>query len=174
MQETWHPVIASVSCCLLLIACDSGPKEPLQEWTTADHNHQSSADGKSAAKPKATAASPTNAPAKPAAPEPDVVALATWRSKCVGCHGTTGMGNGPQAILFKPANLRSAAWQSEADDARIIASIQKGRGKMPGFALPEETVKGLLALIRSFGGATPARTNAAAATTPKSPANTPH
>ncbi len=47
-------------------------------------------------------------------------------------------------------NLADPAWQAAATDAQIAAIIRTGRGKMPAFDLPEQTVERLIALVRSF------------------------
>ncbi len=67
-----------------------------------------------------------------------------YAQKCAGCHGENATG-GDRAPALK--NSRSLRNQS---DGRIHDLIQKGRGAMPAFALPEEELLGLAKWLRSF------------------------
>ena len=81
------------------------------------------------------------------------VALMTWKTNCVVCHGTFGRGDGPQGPMMKARDLSDRAWQAAVTDAQIAESIVKGRGRMPGFPLPASTVEELVRLVRLIGGA---------------------
>jgi hypothetical protein len=78
----------------------------------------------------------------------DQVTLSTWQNNCVSCHGRIGAGDGPQAPLYQPRDLTDPAFQSAVSDEQLLTSIQQGKGKMPGFSLPEATARGLVRLIR--------------------------
>jgi cytochrome c oxidase cbb3-type subunit 3 len=80
------------------------------------------------------------------------VALMTWKTNCVVCHGTFGRGDGPQGAMMKARDLSDAAWQAAITDAQIAESIVKGRGRMPPFPLPASTVQELVRLVRLIGG----------------------
>ncbi len=52
------------------------------------------------------------------------------------------------------SNLTSATTQNRSDE-EISSIVKSGRGKMPGFDLPQDTRAELVRLIRLFGGAPP-------------------
>lgn len=125
-----------------LAACDRAPSsDGLREWTPSDH------DGE---KRKAAA----NQGPKQQGDAGDAMAFVeiTWRQQCASCHGLTGHADGPQAAMFKPADLTKEELQSKLDDAQIAAAITNGKGRMPKFELPDDVVKGLVARVRSFRG----------------------
>lgn len=82
----------------------------------------------------------------------DDVVLATWKQNCTRCHGIIGRGDGPEGRLVGPPDLTQAAWQKRAIDSEVAYAIKKGRGKMPAFPhLPENTIQGLVRLVRMLG-----------------------
>ncbi len=76
----------------------------------------------------------------------------TYRTKCAACHGPQGKGTpGMDA-----GDFTDPAWQASRTDHQIRQAIAEGRPPMmPGFAdiLNEETLRGLVKLIRQFGPA---------------------
>jgi cytochrome c553 len=69
-------------------------------------------------------------------------------ASCARCHGADGAG----VAEARHIDMRSAAWQASLRDAGIVATIRAGRGtKMPAFDLPDETLRDLLAHVRSLG-----------------------
>jgi cytochrome c oxidase cbb3-type subunit 3 len=45
-------------------------------------------------------------------------------------------------------NLADPRWLATMTDDQIATSILRGKGRMPAFSLPPETIKGLVRLIR--------------------------
>lgn len=131
----------SFSAVLLLVSCNAPPKG-LREWTAADHDHSENSG--------AQAKGQTTGERKELFPGVDQVTVATWSTKCAGCHGRIGRADGPQAPMFNPTDLSDPTWQAATTDERMLASIQNGRGKMPAFALPEQTAQSLVRLVRLF------------------------
>lgn len=125
------------------LACDRAPTaDGLKEWTAADHDgEKSTANAKQGPKVAGGGAG-----------GPSGLVDITWRSQCASCHGPAGRGDGPQAAMFKAADLGNAEWQAKIKDEEIAASIVNGKGRMPKFELPEEVVKGLVTRVRSFRG----------------------
>jgi mono/diheme cytochrome c family protein len=77
-----------------------------------------------------------------------------YRDKCSDCHGDTGKGDGPQAIMHdtQPANLTDAARMSRITDGEIFYQISEGREPMPAFKkrlTPEQRWR-LVLFVRSF------------------------
>lgn len=123
---------------LVGLGCDRAPSaEGLKDWTPADHDGEKKA--------------PNTGPKGDAGGAPPLVEL-TWRNQCQSCHGPAGHGDGPQGAMVKAQDLSREEWQSKISDAEIVASITKGKGKMPKFDLPDEVVKGLVVRVRSFRG----------------------
>lgn len=64
-----------------------------------------------------------------------------YKMLCSVCHGMTGKGDGVggTGLNPKPADLTSAAFQSQSDGA-IFWKIEQGRSPMPNYksAIPEE------------------------------------
>lgn len=73
-----------------------------------------------------------------------------YRTKCAACHGAQGEGTpGMEA-----GDFTDSAWQASRTDDEIHRAIAEGRPPlMPPFAdlLKEDTLRGLVELIRQFG-----------------------
>jgi mono/diheme cytochrome c family protein len=77
-----------------------------------------------------------------------------YRDKCSDCHGDTGKGDGPQAIMHdtQPANLTDANRMSRITDGEIFYQISEGREPMPSFKkrlTPDQRWQ-LVFFVRSF------------------------
>jgi mono/diheme cytochrome c family protein len=130
---------------LTLMACQRAPDD-LRQWRAADHRNS---ENSGAAKKGQVSAQPASANVMGV----DQVVLSTWQNNCASCHGRTGAGDGPQAALYQPRDLSDPEFQKAVSDEQLFTSIQKGKGKMPGFALPDGTARGLVRLVRLIGGA---------------------
>ena len=134
----------------LIGACDRSDVET-REWRATDHSNPSRSAG---AHPEPHGPAPHSpSPTPPAAsgngPTPAArTAMSDWSRLCVRCHGRIGRGDGPMGKPLGAPNLTDPEWQTATSDARIRASIQKGRGQMPAFDLPGSTLDGLVGLIR--------------------------
>ena len=124
--------------------CDRKDPDDLPEWTPSDHDNQTNPQPGQV---------DTNNP-RPGMPSlakygiTDVV-LTTWKQSCVPCHGVIGRGDGPRGAALRPRDLTDPGWQRVAIDSEIAHTIKKGRGRMAGFPdLPDETVEGLVHLVR--------------------------
>ena len=142
-------LIASVALAAFLStsACDRPPSGDTKEWTPADHDRAEdkqriSQGGQPVAAGGASAAQQSA----------DAIVEATWKQQCTTCHGGFGKGDGPNAPMFKPADLTLEAWQSKVSDAEIAAVIRNGKGKMPKFELPDAILQGVVARIRFYRG----------------------
>lgn len=121
-------------------ACDRAPSPTgLKEWTAQDH------DG-AQKQPSAGQAPRGDGGGGAAAALADVA----WKQQCAACHGVGGRGDGPQGPMFKAPDLTAADLQSRNTDAQLAATIKNGKGRMPAFALPDDTIAGLVGKIRSF------------------------
>jgi mono/diheme cytochrome c family protein len=88
-------------------------------------------------------------------------AMSIFTTRCVGCHGNDGRGDGAAAAALnpRPRNFRESSWQDATSDAAIERIIVEGGaavGKAPGMppnpdlrAKPE-VVAALRAHIRSL------------------------
>ena len=74
-----------------------------------------------------------------------------YKASCVMCHSADGSGSSPAGKALKAKDLRYAEVQS-ASDADLTAAITDGKGKMPAFGrkLTPDSIKGLVAYVRSF------------------------
>jgi mono/diheme cytochrome c family protein len=74
---------------------------------------------------------------------------AVWAANCLGCHGDQGQGG---------AVAKEAIRVGRRSDDQLRTVIQQGRDGMPGFGtkLGAADVDALIALLRSWSGATPA------------------
>ena len=75
---------------------------------------------------------------------------ATYKSKCVVCHGPDGKGSS-MGIKLGASDLTSAEVQQQTD-AQLTDVIKNGKGKMPGFEgrLQDPEIKDLIAFIRTL------------------------
>ena len=110
-------------------------------WRPSDHDQESES-----APSGQSFNTPSRANALTAGNSDDV--LSVWDSLCAGCHGLAGKGNGPMGASLGARNLSDPRWQASMSDDQIASSILHGRGRMPAFSLPPETIKGLVRLIR--------------------------
>lgn len=102
-----------------------------------------------------------------AVPEADPAVLAastaktTFSAKCVVCHGSIGLGDGPGAAALtpKPRAFSDATWQGAITDEQIAKTIIEGGaavGKSPSMppnpdlADKPEVVKQLVSIVRAF------------------------
>jgi hypothetical protein len=131
----------------LAAGCDSTSATDLPEWTPADHDHkdQPSAGQVDTSKPR---------PGMPDLEKHGItdVILAAWKTNCTPCHGLIGRGDGPRGAMLHPPDMTNPTWQRVALDSEMEHTIKKGKGRMPAFGqLPNETVTGLIRLIRMLG-----------------------
>ena len=124
---------------VILMGCDRAP-EPTGEWTPADHDHTQQA-GQAAPPPDGSKLDPMQE-----------LAEAAWAQTCASCHGPAGRGDGPNGPLVKAPDLTRADWQAKVTDDEIAARIRSGKGLMPPNDLPDATIRGLVARIRSMRG----------------------
>jgi cytochrome c6 len=86
-------------------------------------------------------------------PAPDSAdASATFRTKCVMCHGPDGTGSQVGKSMSVP-DLRSPEVQ-KLPDGQLAQIISEGKGGMPPFksSLSEDQIHSLVAHIRTFRG----------------------
>jgi mono/diheme cytochrome c family protein len=76
---------------------------------------------------------------------------ATFKAKCVGCHGVDGSGNTAMGKKFKLRDLRSADVQKKSDED-LQEIIAKGKPPMPGFSKSVDAagVQELVVYLRSI------------------------
>ena len=77
-------------------------------------------------------------------------AAATYKSKCVACHGADGKGS-PMGVKLGVHDFSSADVQKQTD-AQLTETITKGKGKMPAYEgkLKDPEIKDLVAYIRTL------------------------
>ena len=131
----------------LVAACNSSPPD-LRPWRASDHDHTSEPGNNQVVGGPDAGVDPELA--KHGLNE---VAIVAWEQNCVRCHGRFGRGDGPQGGMVHASDLASPRFQSTASDEQILATIKNGRGLMPAFPLPDETLKMLVQLIRLLGQA---------------------
>jgi len=138
----WLALALLVGCAAAAAACDRPPSgDGLKEWSPVDH------DGE-----KKSGAGNANQGPKSDAGGAFAMVEITWRNQCATCHGVAGKADGPQAAMFKPADLSKEEWQGKVNDDEIATTIKNGKGRMPKFDLPDDVVQGLVARIRTFRG----------------------
>lgn len=124
---------------LVCIACNETPPDR-REWRASDHDHT--------ANPNAGQVQVPDGGASESGHALNDVTIVTWQQNCITCHGSLGRGDGPQGQLLHAADLSRPDWQAAVTDETIATTIRQGRGRMPGFKLPESTIKRLVALVR--------------------------
>ena len=123
-----------------MAACNKDPND-MREWKASDHDHTESPNRAQ------VKADPKKDPPSGLA-QIGMVTLTTWKQKCTRCHGRIGAGDGPQGVALKATNFQDPNWQTRTSDGDIRKAILQGKGAMPKFDLPNETLKGLTRLIR--------------------------
>jgi cytochrome c6 len=75
---------------------------------------------------------------------------ATYKAKCVACHGADGKGS-PMGVKLGAHDFTSADVQKQTD-AQLTEIITKGKGKMPAYGekLKDTEIKDLVAYIRTL------------------------
>jgi mono/diheme cytochrome c family protein len=86
--------------------------------------------------------------AKPAAADD---AAATYKSKCVMCHGADGKGETPAGKKMGAHDFASPE-VLKMSDAELTQVLEKGKNKMPGYAgkLKDSEIKDLVAYVRAL------------------------
>lgn len=76
---------------------------------------------------------------------------ATYKSKCVMCHGADGSADTPMGKKVVATDLRTEGVQAK-DDAALTEVIAKGKNKMPAFGekLDAEEIKAVVQFIRTL------------------------
>jgi cytochrome c oxidase cbb3-type subunit 3 len=128
-----------VSLAALALACNSTPSD-LRPWKASDHDHT--------VNPNEDQVQVSDAGSEAANHGLDDITIVAWQQNCTSCHGALGRGDGPQGQLLHAADLSRPDWQASISDEAIAATIRQGRGRMPGFNLPEATITRLVGLIR--------------------------
>jgi len=80
-------------------------------------------------------------------------ARVTYLEKCANCHGETGKGDGPEAMMYNPAPADlSRAHVRHMTDGEVFYQITEGRKPMPAFKdqLTEEQCWQLVHYVRTF------------------------
>jgi mono/diheme cytochrome c family protein len=76
---------------------------------------------------------------------------ATYKAKCMGCHGATGLADSSvgKALKVKPVTDPSVAKFSEAD---MIGAVKNGMGKMSAYKdkLTDAEIKDSVSYFRTF------------------------
>ena len=124
---------------LACFACNETPPD-LREWRVTDHDHTDNPNVDQVQVSDAGASDPNGAL--------NDVTIVAWQQNCTSCHGPLGRGDGPQGQMLHAADLSRPDWQASVTDEAIATTIRQGRGRMPGFKLPEATITRLVALVR--------------------------
>ena len=124
---------------LVSVACNDAPLDR-REWRASDHDHTSN--------PNAEQVQVPDGGASESGRVLNDVTIVAWQQNCITCHGSLGRGDGPQGQLLHAADLSRPDWQASVTDEAIATTIRQGRGRMPGFKLPEATINRLVALVR--------------------------
>ncbi|SRR5258708_3839186 len=82
---------------------------------------------------------------------------ATFKNKCVLCHGADGTGNTPLGKQLQAANLHSKEVQKRTD-AELQKTVHDGQANMPPFGeqLTDDEIDQVIQYVRTF--AAPAKT----------------
>lgn len=151
----------------LAAGCSRDPDD-LREWRPSDHDHTDNPSND-----QVSAAPDSGRPPDTGIQGVNEVTIATWKAKCTTCHGMVGRGDGPRGAMVRARNLADKNWQDTVSDQDLAASIKNGRGEMPAFDLPQETIDGLVKLVRMLVPRPKAAADAGAPEGGTAPAN-PH
>ena len=82
---------------------------------------------------------------------------ATFKAKCILCHGADGAGNTPLGKQLQAANLRSKEVQKLSNE-ELHKAVHDGQANMPPFGdqLTDDEISQVIQYVRTF--ATPAKT----------------
>jgi mono/diheme cytochrome c family protein len=88
----------------------------------------------------------------PAATRADDKSAATYKQKCVACHGTDGKGETPTGKALKVRSFASPETAKQSDD-ELAGIITNGKEKMPkyGASLKPDEIKALVGYLRTLG-----------------------
>ena len=97
----------------------------------------------------------------PAASPPKESAQDVFTMRCVPCHGSTGLGDGPASAALnpKPRNYKDAEWQKSVTDDQLKKTILYGGAAVgksaampsqPDLESKPEVLDGLVKMIRDF------------------------
>jgi mono/diheme cytochrome c family protein len=77
---------------------------------------------------------------------------ATYKQKCVACHGADGKGETPTGKTLAVPSFSSPE-VNKMSDQELADAIEKGKGKMPkyGASMKPEEIKAMVAYIRTMG-----------------------
>jgi mono/diheme cytochrome c family protein len=106
--------------------------------------------------PLAARPSPESPAAAPnAAAAAEVASRRHFRKLCARCHDDDFKGGVLRETIPSIPDFTDAAWQASRSDARLLATILEGRGRMPSFRgkLSDDQARGLVALVRHAGPA---------------------
>lgn len=128
--------IALAVCVVVAFGCKN---RQVREWTPRDHDPDGSVENTGQ-----TAVSPND--------DPLATARALFMAQCASCHGPEGHGDGPMAMMFRPADLSDPAIQGARTDEDLANAITRGKGRMPAFGnqLRPEAVPMLVRFVRSL------------------------
>ena len=84
-----------------------------------------------------------------------------FAANCASCHGDTGKGDGPDAMMYtpEPADLSDPLLMNEMSDGAIFYRISEGRKPMPAFKekLSEEQRWQVVHFVRTLAPKAPSR-----------------
>jgi cytochrome c6 len=81
----------------------------------------------------------------------DDKSAATYKAKCVSCHGADGKGDTPAGKSTKVRSFTDPDVVKASDDD-LAGIIEKGKAKMPGYSksMKPDEIKDMVAYIRSL------------------------
>jgi mono/diheme cytochrome c family protein len=101
--------------------------------------------------------------ASSASASPDSKVRQIFSTRCAGCHGPSGKGDGPIAASLtpRPRDYSDAAWQKATTDEALETVIARGGAAVqkspmmppsPDLAADPAALAAMVKLVRSFGG----------------------
>ena len=168
--QKWAPLAVLAVLAAFAVGCNDTPAD-LRPWRASDHDHTDN--------PNSEQVQVTDAGSSESGHGLDDVTIVAWQQNCTSCHGPLGHGDGPQGPMVHAADLSRSDWQATVTDDAIATTIRMGRGRMPGFKLPDATIQSLVRLVRMLDANRMQRAMAAAASataggaTPSAPADSP-